>query len=126
MPVNKAFDLEALFKVCREWELEPHRRITFEYVLLGGVNDTDDDAERVVKLVRGIPSKVNVIPYNPHATSPYDRPLDETVNRFHRHLLNRGVSAMVRQSRGRDILAACGQLKSKFDDTVDAKECAKV
>ena len=115
MPVNKAFDIEALLGACKEWHLEPTRRITFEYVLLGGLNDTVDDAERVVRLLKDIPSKVNVIPYNPHPASEYNRPDDAKLDQFHGHLLKRGVSAMIRQSRGRDILAACGQLKSRVE-----------
>jgi 23S rRNA (adenine2503-C2)-methyltransferase len=112
MPVNKAFNIEALLDACRDWVLEPTRRITFEYVLLGGLNDTIDDAERVVRLLKDIPSKVNVIPYNPHPASEFARPTDEALDRFHRYLLSKGVSAMIRHSRGRDIYAACGQLKS--------------
>ena len=115
MPVNKAFDIKALLDACRDWYLEPHRRITFEYVVLGGLNDTTDDAERVIKLLRDIPSKVNLIPYNPHHGSDYARPTDFAVDRMHRYMLDRGVAAMVRHSRGRDILAACGQLKSAAD-----------
>lgn len=115
MPINKAFDIKALLDACRDWHLEPHRRITFEYVVLGGLNDTTDDAERVIKLLRDIPSKVNLIPYNPHHGSDYARPTDSAVDRMHRYMLDRGVAAMVRHSRGSDILAACGQLKSAAD-----------
>lgn len=115
MPVNKAFPLEALLSACRDFELEPHRRITFEYVLLGELNDSLEDAERVIELLKGIPSKVNLIPYNPHPGSDYKRPTDEVVERFHRYLLNRNIAAMVRHSRGRDILAACGQLRSSVE-----------
>lgn len=116
MPVNKAFDIEALLDACRDWHLEPHRRITFEYVLMGGLNDKVEDADRVVKLLRGIPSKVNVIPYNPHPASEFNRPTDKAVEQFHGFLNTRGISAMIRHSRGRDILAACGQLKSRVEN----------
>lgn len=115
MPVNKAFDIEKLLDACRDWYLEPHRRITFEYVVLGGLNDTVEDAERVRRLLADIPSKVNLIPYNPHHGSDYKRPADEAVDRMHRYLLDRGVAAMIRHSRGRDILAACGQLRSAVE-----------
>lgn len=112
MPVNKAFPIEDLLDACREFELEPHRRITFEYVMLGGLNDSVEDAARIIELLKDIPSKVNLIPFNAHAASPYKRPTDEAIDSFHRYLLDRGVAAMIRHSRGRDILAACGQLRS--------------
>lgn len=115
MPVNKAFPIEELLDACREFTLEPYRRITFEYVMMGGLNDTTEDAARVLKLLDGIPSKVNLIPYNPHPASPFRRSEDGDVETFKRFLLDRGVAAMVRHSRGRDILAACGQLKSAED-----------
>jgi 23S rRNA (adenine2503-C2)-methyltransferase len=115
MPVNKAFNIEKLLDACRDWKLEPHRRITFEYVVLGGLNDTLEDAERVRKLLADLPSKVNLIPYNPHPGSDYKRPEDSAVNAMHRYLMDRNVAAMIRHSRGRDILAACGQLKSAED-----------
>jgi len=118
MPVNKAFNIEALLDACRDWDLGPHRRITFEYVVMGGVNDTLEDAARVEKLLKGIPSKVNVIPYNPHPSSPYARPTEIAVEKFHRFLMDRGVAAMIRHSRGSDILAACGQLKSRVERLV--------
>lgn len=118
MPVNKAFPIEELLDACRGWDLGPHRRITFEYVLLGELNDTTEDAARVEKLLKGIPSKVNVIPYNPHPASPYKRPTEEAVEGFHKFLMDRGLSAMIRHSRGRDILAACGQLKSRVENLI--------
>ncbi len=77
-------------------------------------NDSIEDAARVVKLVRGIPSKLNLIPFNEHSGAEFKRPADETVRRFQRYLLDRGVTSTVRISRGRDILAACGQLRSIF------------
>ncbi|MBI3541951.1 MAG: 23S rRNA (adenine(2503)-C(2))-methyltransferase RlmN [Deltaproteobacteria bacterium] len=120
MPVNKAFDIKTLLDACRDWELEPHRRITFEYVVLGGLNDTLEDAERVRRLLADIPSKVNLIPYNPHPGSEYARPDDAKVNAMHRYLLDRDVAAMVRHSRGRDILAACGQLRSAKKEALES------
>ncbi len=114
MPVNKKWNLAALMKACREFPLGPHRRITFEYVLLKDFNDSLEDAERVIKLTRGIPSKVNLIPFNEHSGAEFKRPDDIRVKAFQRYLLDRGVTATVRISRGRDILAACGQLRSIF------------
>jgi 23S rRNA (adenine2503-C2)-methyltransferase len=114
MPVNKKWNIETLMNACRNYPLGPHRRITFEYVMLKDFNDTLDDAARVVKLIRGIPSKLNLIPFNEHSGSVYKRPSDETVKKFQRFLLDRNVTATVRISRGRDISAACGQLRSIF------------
>lgn len=112
MPVNKKWNIQALMDVCRQYPVGSHRRITFEYVLLGGVNDTLEDADRLVRIVRGLPAKINLICYNPHPGSDYKRPEDAHVRLFQKYLLDRNVVATLRQSRGRDILAACGQLKS--------------
>jgi 23S rRNA (adenine2503-C2)-methyltransferase len=114
MPVNKKWNIESLMNVCRNYPLGSHRRITFEYVMLKDFNDTLEDAARVVKLIRGIPSKLNLIPFNEHSGSVYKRPSDETVKAFQTYLLDRNVTATVRISRGRDISAACGQLRSIF------------
>lgn len=114
MPVNKKWNIEALLNACRNYPLGPHRRITFEYVMLKGINDSLEDAARIVKLTRSIPSKINLIPFNEHPGSEFKRPSDETVRSFQRYLLDRGLTATVRISRGRDILAACGQLRSIF------------
>ncbi len=114
MPVNKKWDIAALMDACREFPLGSHRRITFEYVMLKDFNDSLEDAARVVKLTRGIPCKLNLIPFNEHSGAEFKRPADETVRKFQKYLLDRGVTATVRISRGRDILAACGQLRSIF------------
>lgn len=112
MPVNRAFPIEDLLEVLKEFELEPHRNITFEYVIIKNVNDKVSDADQVLKLLRGIPSKVNIIPFNPHHASPFERPEMTDVLAFQKYLNDRGTVATIRHSRGRDILAACGQLKS--------------
>ncbi len=114
MPVNKKWNIEALLAACRKVPLGSHRRITFEYVLLKDFNDQPEDAYRVLKLLKGIPSKVNLIPFNEHPGSDFKRPSDETVLKFQKVLLDGGLTAPVRISRGRDILAACGQLRSLF------------
>ncbi|MBC7396374.1 MAG: 23S rRNA (adenine(2503)-C(2))-methyltransferase RlmN [Bdellovibrionales bacterium] len=114
MPVNRKWPIEALLSACRKVPLGGHRRITFEYVLLKDFNDTVEDANRVAKLLKGIPSKVNLIPFNEHSGSDFKRPTDETVMKFQKILINQGYTATVRISRGRDILAACGQLRSLF------------
>jgi 23S rRNA (adenine2503-C2)-methyltransferase len=110
--VNKAYPLETLMTACRAFPLRPHRRLTFEYVLLAGENDTEQDAVRLVKLVRGLRCKINLIPFNEFPESPFRRPSDETVLRFQAVLTRNGLDAFIRKSKGRDILGACGQLGS--------------
>jgi 23S rRNA (adenine2503-C2)-methyltransferase len=113
MPVNRRYNLKALLDGCRQYELGPGRRITFEYVLLKGLNDSKNDAQRIIKLLAGIPAKVNLIPFNPHPASPYKRPELPEVMAFQKYLLDRNVMTTIRISKGPDILAACGQLRSK-------------
>jgi 23S rRNA (adenine2503-C2)-methyltransferase len=110
VPVNRKYGLEDLLDACRRFPLKRRERITFEYVLLNEVNDTPEDARRLVKLLAGIKAKVNLLPLNEAAGIPFERPSDERVNRFARILADRGVAVSVRKSRGRDIRAACGQL----------------
>ncbi len=114
MPVNKKWPIAELLNACRKVPLGAHRRITFEYVLLKDFNDTAEDAHRVAKMLKGIPSKVNLIPFNEHSGSEFKRPSDQTVLDFQNVLVKHGYTATVRISRGRDILAACGQLRSLF------------
>jgi len=108
--VSKAYPLLALMKACRAFPLKPHRRLTFEYVLLRGENDSEQDAARLVKLVRGMRCKVNLIPFNEFPGSPFRRPADGTVLRFQSIVTKSGIDAYIRKSKGRDILGACGQL----------------
>ena len=113
MPVNRLYPIKELLDSCRRFPLEPRRRITFEYVLLKGVNDSVEDALRLAKLLRGIKCKVNLIPFNPFPGSEFKRPDDAAVRRFQKILLDHHYTAPVRESRGRDISAACGQLREK-------------
>jgi 23S rRNA (adenine2503-C2)-methyltransferase len=113
MPVTKRWDLQALLAACAAFPLERRRRITFEYVMLAGVNDTDDDARRLVELMKGQRSKVNLIPFNAHPLSPYARPSDDRVEAFRSILDRAGLSCFVRTTRGLDIDAACGMLGAK-------------
>ena len=110
VPVNRAYGLADLIAACRRFPTKRRNRITFEYVLLQGVNDSVADARRLGRLLHGIRSKVNVIPLNEAPGIPYRRPTDAEVDRFARTLAGRGVTVSVRKSRGRDIRAACGQL----------------
>lgn len=109
MPINKRYPLTALLDACRNYPLRPWERLTFEYVLLGGVNDTPEDARRVVRLLAHLKCKVNLIPWNP-GELPYREPAQENVEEFRRILAEKGVPVFVRFSRGRDVMAACGQL----------------
>jgi 23S rRNA (adenine2503-C2)-methyltransferase len=110
VPVNRKYGLQDLLDACRAFPLKRRRRITFEYVLLAGINDTPQDARRLVRLLRGIKGKVNLIPLNEAAGIPFARPSDERVNAFAKELAAQGLTVSVRKSRGRDIRAACGQL----------------
>ena len=110
MPVDRKWNIAALIDACRKFPMKYGRRITFEYVLLRGVNDTDEDAARLADLLRGIPAKVNLIPYNENPGLGFGDPGVERVQAFRRILELRGLAAMVRKNRGRDISAACGQL----------------
>ncbi len=115
MPINKRYPIKVLLDACREFPLPERRRITFEYVMLEGVNDSMDDARRLVGLVHGFRCKVNLIPYNAHPRSPYRRPSDRVVDAFQRHLYSHGVAVFVRTARGDDISAACGMLGVEAD-----------
>jgi 23S rRNA (adenine2503-C2)-methyltransferase len=114
MPVNKKYPLKSLIDACRRFPLGPRRRITFEYVLIEGMNDTVADAVRLAGLVRGIRCKINLIPLNPHAGSAMRRPSERSILAFQKVLADHNLIALIRESRGRDILAACGQLKADY------------
>jgi 23S rRNA (adenine2503-C2)-methyltransferase len=114
VPLNKKFPLAALFGALREIpRLGRRHPIFFEYTLLAGVNDSSDEAKRLVELLRGVPAKVNLIPVNPHPGSPYRAPSPEVAERFMAVLANAGLTVTLRKSRGADIAAACGQLAAR-------------
>lgn len=110
MPINRKYPLKLLLETCRELDLPPRNRITFEYVLLDGVNDSLQDARRLVKLLKGIRCKVNLIPHNPYPGSPFKRPPKEKILAFQKLLSDSGLTCPIRWSHGSDIWAACGQL----------------
>ncbi|MEO1457189.1 MAG: 23S rRNA (adenine(2503)-C(2))-methyltransferase RlmN [Pseudomonadota bacterium] len=113
VPINRKWPLEALLEACRAYpRLSNAERITFEYVMLKGVNDTDADAKRLVRLIAGIPAKINLIPFNPWPGAPYERSDWERIEAFAEIVNRAGYASPVRTPRGDDILAACGQLKS--------------
>jgi 23S rRNA (adenine2503-C2)-methyltransferase len=111
MPLNRKWNLGELMKAAREFPLRARERLTFEYVLLAGVNDAQEQAREVVELVRGMRAKINLIALNPGTELPYRTPEQERVLAFQRILVEAGIPAFVRRPRGRDIFAACGQLK---------------
>jgi 23S rRNA (adenine2503-C2)-methyltransferase len=113
VPINKRWNLEALLDALRDYpKVSNSERITFEYVMLKGVNDTDEDAHRLVELIKGIPAKVNLIPFNPWPGAPYERSSNNRINAFAEIIYRAGYASPVRKPRGEDIFAACGQLKS--------------
>ena len=114
MPINRRYPLKVLLQACREFPLPSRRKLTFEYVLLGGLNDTLADAKRLLKLIHGIPSKVNLIPFNEHEGCDFIAPTREAIDVFHAYLLDHNVTVITRDSRGGDISAACGQLKGRL------------
>jgi len=124
MPITRKYHLAGLMEACRAYPLRPWERLTFEYVLLGGVNDTDADARRVVRLLARLKAKVNLIALNPGPGIPYDTPAPERVNSF-QAIIRRSMPCFIRKPRGRDIFAACGQLK-RMETTVAAIAPASV
>jgi 23S rRNA (adenine2503-C2)-methyltransferase len=116
MPINRRYPLNKILGLCKNFPLRPRSRITFEYVLVDGINDSPQDAKRLIKILRGIPSKVNLIPLNEAPEIPFERPSDERVKQFQEILMQGGVTAIVRTSKGREISAACGQLQAKLSE----------
>ncbi len=116
VPLNRKYPIEALLKACRDYPGASNaRRITFEYVMLKGVNDSPAEARALVRLLRGLPAKINLIPFNPWPGSAFECSDWETIERFSEIVFNAGYASPVRTPRGRDILAACGQLKSESE-----------
>jgi 23S rRNA (adenine2503-C2)-methyltransferase len=115
VPINRKYPLEVLLEACRKYPLPPRGKITMEYVMLAGVNDTMEDAKRLTKLLARIPCKINLIPFNEFPGGEFKRPTDEEIRIFQKYLLDRGFQTNIRTSRGRDILGACGQLKAEFE-----------
>ncbi len=113
MPVNRRYPLKKVLDLCKHFPLRPRTRITFEYVLVGGINDSARDAKRLLSILRGIPSKVNLIPLNEAPGIPLNRPSEEKVKQFQKIIMEGGITAIVRTSKGGEISAACGQLQGK-------------
>lgn len=116
VPINKRWNIEALLDALRNYpRLSNSERITFEYVMLKGVNDSDEDAQRLVQLIAGIPAKINLIPFNPWPGSPYERSTWKRIEAFGDIVNEAGYASPIRRPRGEDIMAACGQLKSETE-----------
>ncbi len=115
MPVNRRYPIATLLAALKKFPLPGRRKITIEYVLLGGLNDTLEDAKRLVRLLSDIPCKINLIPFNPHEGADFRPPTRAALDAFHRYLLDRHFTVITRDSRGSDISAACGQLKGKLE-----------
>ncbi len=121
VPLNRKYNIAELIAACRRYPGASNaRRITFEYVMLKGINDSEADARRLVELIDGIPAKVNLIPFNPWPGSTYETSSGNAIRRFANIVMDAGYAAPVRTPRGQDILAACGQLKSKVDGGASA------
>ncbi len=122
MPINRKYPLAALIDCCRALPIPKRRRITFEYVVLRGVNHSADDAKRLARLLGGIRSKINLIPFNPHHGSPFQRPAPEEIEKFQNELRTYGYQVNVRTPRGDDIHAACGQLQLANSEEVSSEQ----
>lgn len=118
MPINRRYPLKELLAACKRFPLPGRRMITFEYVMINGVNDSLGDARRLVKLISGIPCKVNLIPFNEHEGCAFRKPTQEAIDVFHKYLLDKHFTVITRSSRGTDISAACGQLKGRLEKTI--------
>jgi 23S rRNA (adenine2503-C2)-methyltransferase len=113
MPSSRRYPLKKILALCKSFPLRPRTRITFEYVMVEGMNDSPQDAKRLLRILKGVPSKVNLIPLNEAPEIPFRRPSDERVKRFQEILMEGGLTAIVRISKGGEISAACGQLQGK-------------
>jgi 23S rRNA (adenine2503-C2)-methyltransferase len=116
VPLNRKHPIAEVLDACRNYPgLSNARRITFEYVMLKGVNDSDEDARRLVDLIKGIPAKINLIPFNEWPGAPYERSSNNRIRAFADIVHNAGYASPIRTPRGEDIMAACGQLKSETE-----------
>jgi 23S rRNA (adenine2503-C2)-methyltransferase len=123
VPLNRKYPIAELLNACRRYvEHQPHRRITFEYVMLDGVNDRPEDARALIELLRDVPSKINLIPFNPFPQARYERSSSASIDRFRHALMDAGFTTITRRTRGDDIDAACGQLAGQVNDRTRRRE----
>ncbi len=113
MPINKAYNIESVINAVRNFPIDQRKKVMFEYLVMKDINDDRQSAKKLVKLLNGIKAKVNLIYFNPYPGSPFQRPEDESMERFKSYLNDHGITCTIRQSKGLDISAACGQLKEK-------------
>ena len=123
MPINKVYPIESLLETCHAFPLHKRRRITFEYVMLGGQNDSLKNAEELAILLRRFRCKINLIPWNPDPHLPFQRPDEGSINRFQQYLSDRHFTVSVRYSKGVDIGAACGQLAGHWESEQITGKC---
>ncbi len=114
MPVNNKYPLKQLMDACKKFKMRPRNKITFEYILIDGINDSREDAERLCKMLAPIKAKINLIPFNEHDKATFKTPSKDKVSKFLQILLDKNFTAIIRKSKGNDISAACGQLKAKL------------
>lgn len=122
IPLNKAYNIQSVIDAVREFPIDKRKKVMFEYLVIKDVNDDLSSAKKLIKLLNGIPSKVNLIYFNPYPGSPYKRPDEETMKKFQRFLLDKGITCTIRESKGIDISAACGQLREKEIKSMENKK----
>jgi 23S rRNA (adenine2503-C2)-methyltransferase len=113
IPMNKAYNIESVIEAIKEFPIDKRKKVMFEYLVIKDVNDDINAAKKLVKLLNGIPSKVNLIYFNPYPGTEFKRPDDETMKKFQDYLIKKGILCTIRKSKGMDISAACGQLREK-------------
>lgn len=118
MPINRAYNIKSVIESIKKFPIDRRKRVMFEYLMLGGLNDSIDAAKKLLRLIQGIKAKVNLIYFNPYEGSEFKRPSRESMEAFQKFLLDRGVVCTIRESRGLDIEAACGQLREKRGQTL--------
>ncbi|HHD77808.1 MAG TPA: 23S rRNA (adenine(2503)-C(2))-methyltransferase RlmN [Campylobacteraceae bacterium] len=118
MPINKAYNIESIIKAVKAFPIDQRKRVMFEYLVMKDLNDDLNSAKKLVKLLHGIKAKVNLIYFNPYPGSPFQRPDEKTMEKFKAYLNDHGITCTIRQSKGLDISAACGQLKEKSKDEI--------
>jgi len=122
VPLNKKYPIRELLEACKEYVGEGRRRVTFEYVMLAGINDTDAHAKKLARCLEGVPAKVNLIPFNPFPETRYQRSSNNRIHGFFEILNHAGIVTITRRTRGDDIDAACGQLAGAFQDRTRRRE----
>lgn len=114
IPINRIYPIETLLKACKDYPTKKKKNITFQYILIKSLNDSLKEARELSKILNGIPAKINLIPYNPIETLKFQVPTEESIEQFQNFLMDKGFYTVVRDSRGKDINAACGQLKANY------------